>query len=395
MPKVGMRMIKTSIAVFLCFLVDLIRQDGVPFYSAIAAVLCMQSEITDSKAKAKSRIIATIIGGVAGMVFLHIENSLPFLISDWIRYFAISVCLIPILYFTVIIKKPSSSYLSCVVFMCITVAHVDDSNATIFAINRILDTIIGIVISLGVNQFHIPTIKKEDIYVLPIDNMLSIYKQNNYHIKKCLHTHPNSILYSSKIPALLFDNILSLPLSLPVIVMDGAAIFDTYKKQYVSLQVIPQEVVNKIQELLTRYKIHYFCYELNQEQLLIHYQQLEHPKVIERYNQTKHTGHMHYVHHHNAYDIEHAVLCFEIIGDIDIVNNIEHELNMLPVTCYCVREKDCANLKVYTKGVSIDNQVSCIQRLYQLQDKKIHVLKSQEIDFSVLKHFFKGVKNEK
>ena len=35
-PKIGMRLIKTAVAVFLCFLVDFFRDGGTPFYSAIA-----------------------------------------------------------------------------------------------------------------------------------------------------------------------------------------------------------------------------------------------------------------------------------------------------------------------------------------------------------------------
>lgn len=393
MPKVGMRMIKTSIAVFLCFLVDLIRQDGIPFYSAIAAVLCMQSEITDSKEKAKSRIIATIIGGIAGMVFLNIENVLPFIVSDWLRYVAISLCLIPILYFTVIIKKPSSSYLSCVVFMCITVVHVDDSHATLFAINRILDTLIGIVISLGVNQFRLPFLRKKDIYVLPLDSLDTICIQNSYHLKKYLNIHPHSILYTSKIPALIFKNISTLPLTLPIIVKDGAAIFDIQTKQYASLQVIPHDTVEKIQNIFKQYSIPYFCYEVNQEQMIIHYQELN-SNLLKQYNLTKHMEYIHYFHHHLQYHLEHDVVCFEIIEDIDTIKNIQTIVDGLPITCFYQEREMTACLKVYAKDISLDKQISFIKKNYQIKENKIHFLSQQDMNFSKLKQFYKGELDE-
>ena len=45
MPKIGLRMIKTSIAVFLCFLIYVLRNEqGIVFYSCIAAVLCVQQD---------------------------------------------------------------------------------------------------------------------------------------------------------------------------------------------------------------------------------------------------------------------------------------------------------------------------------------------------------------
>ena len=39
LPKLGMRIVKSAVAVFLCFVIYMIRGRGVPFYSAIAAVL--------------------------------------------------------------------------------------------------------------------------------------------------------------------------------------------------------------------------------------------------------------------------------------------------------------------------------------------------------------------
>ena len=37
-----MRIWKSALAVLLCFLIDLLRGAGTPFYSAIAALLCMK-----------------------------------------------------------------------------------------------------------------------------------------------------------------------------------------------------------------------------------------------------------------------------------------------------------------------------------------------------------------
>ena len=49
---------------------------------------------------------------------------------------------IVLMYITVLLKKPSCAYLTCVVFMSIVISHVADANIYIFAFNRILDTLI-------------------------------------------------------------------------------------------------------------------------------------------------------------------------------------------------------------------------------------------------------------
>lgn len=75
MPKIGMRIVKTAIAVFLCFLIDLLRNhQGVPFYSAIAAILCMQPFVSNSVKVAFNRSVGTFIGGLFGMLVLLAER---------------------------------------------------------------------------------------------------------------------------------------------------------------------------------------------------------------------------------------------------------------------------------------------------------------------------------
>lgn len=71
MPKIGLRIIKSAVAVFLCFVVYELRGEvGIPFYSAIAAILCMQPYVGSSKKVALNRVIATFLGGLSGMLVL-------------------------------------------------------------------------------------------------------------------------------------------------------------------------------------------------------------------------------------------------------------------------------------------------------------------------------------
>ena len=99
--RVGGRIWKTVIAVFLCFVLDTIRKTGVPFYAAIAAILCMQRSQQDSIWQAKNREIATIIGGIWGMLFLLFERYVFYIPVEVLRYAVLSLLLIPIIKFSV------------------------------------------------------------------------------------------------------------------------------------------------------------------------------------------------------------------------------------------------------------------------------------------------------
>ena len=149
MPKIGLRMIKTSIAVFLCFLIYVLRNEqGIVFYSCIAAVLC--------------RMEGTIIGGVIGMLTLVFMKYVFVNDNKLFCYLFISLMIIPTIYTTIWLKKPSASYISCVVFLSITVSHGADGNPYMFALMRMLDTFIGILVAYAVNLIHLPSTKESD-----------------------------------------------------------------------------------------------------------------------------------------------------------------------------------------------------------------------------------------
>ncbi len=149
--KVGGRIWKTVIAVFLCFLIDTIRNTGTPFYAAIAAILCIQRNQHDSIKQAKNREIATIIGGIYGMMFLLFERYIFPISIELLRYATLSLLLIPVIKFSLLIRQEKGTFLMCVVFLCVTVTHEGDISPVSFAINRILDTTIGIVVAVAVN----------------------------------------------------------------------------------------------------------------------------------------------------------------------------------------------------------------------------------------------------
>ena len=156
MPKVGLRILKSALAVFLCFVVYLVRQDGMPFYSAIAAVLCMQPYVRHSLTAALNRTVGTLIGGAYGLLILLLLRLGPIAARPLLGYGIISAAIIPLMYLTVLIKKTPATYITCVVFLSVVVSHGMDTTPYWFALNRVIDTLIGIFISLLVNTLVFP-----------------------------------------------------------------------------------------------------------------------------------------------------------------------------------------------------------------------------------------------
>ncbi|WP_282919552.1 FUSC family protein [Ignavigranum ruoffiae] len=149
--RIGWRTLKTLLAVYLCLQIDHFRPGGIPFYSAIAAIYCMQGSPQSSWQGAKHRELATVVGGLWGMAFIFVEHQY---LKNWsleYREIALTLMLIPIIQFSIWIKQTKATFLMCVVFLSVTLSHGYDEAPILFAFNRILDTSIGIITALIVN----------------------------------------------------------------------------------------------------------------------------------------------------------------------------------------------------------------------------------------------------
>lgn len=147
---IGMRMVKTVVAVYICALIGWLRHEEA-FFSMIAAVLCMQRSTEKALSMAFIRIVGTAIGGLFGVLLLFAETKLHMQRIMPLYYLAVSLMLIPVISSALAMRKPSAAAFSCVVFLSIVIHHVDDALPYLFALNRMLDTLTGIIVALLVN----------------------------------------------------------------------------------------------------------------------------------------------------------------------------------------------------------------------------------------------------
>lgn len=232
LPKVGLRMIKSAAAVFLCLLLNMARQgQGAVFYSCIAAVLCMQQDNGSSIRVGMNRVVGTLIGGLAGMLLLAGEQRLH-LQGTLIHALLVSLGVLLIIYVTVLLNKKSASYISCVVFMSIVVSHVTDADPYLFAFNRILDTLIGIAVSFALNFFHLPRHREKDALFIVQDAYFSMDGKKpealrSVRFKRLLDEGMN-LTYSALLPPR--DDSGALPY--PLILFDGGALYEEKQRRY-------------------------------------------------------------------------------------------------------------------------------------------------------------------
>lgn len=174
----GKVIIRATIGVFICCLLYEFFNigTGIPFYAGIATVICLQSEIKSTVRVGLNRTVGTLLGGFTGMGILYLTHNYYILGRPILRYGLITLCIIPLMYIANIIrkvripigwdetslfpgtkvfidflKKSTLTNITCIAFLSVTITHGGDVSITEFAINRIIDTLIGVAVSFFIN----------------------------------------------------------------------------------------------------------------------------------------------------------------------------------------------------------------------------------------------------
>lgn len=172
--KIGMRNFKTALAVSLCIIIFQVFNIGSPFYAAIAAIISMQSSVVDSFKTGKNRILGTFLGALVGLIFALIGPSNPLLIG---------IGIIIIISISNWLKWNKSITIAGVVFIAIMV-NLNGKSPWVYSLNRITDTIIGIVLAVLINYFISPPIKVDKV----LDHYHQLYSILLQRIKEHLCT---------------------------------------------------------------------------------------------------------------------------------------------------------------------------------------------------------------
>ena len=149
-PKIGMRNIKTALAAALCALIYYFL-DRSPAFACIGAIFGMGSDLESSKLHGGNRLFGTAIGGLLGMALFRIY--LIFYPNG-----GHTLLLVPLVFVGTV-----ALILLCQIFwvggvqpggvvLCIILFSTPVESYVTYALNRIFDTGIGVIMALVVNS---------------------------------------------------------------------------------------------------------------------------------------------------------------------------------------------------------------------------------------------------
>jgi Predicted hydrolases of the HAD superfamily len=189
----------------------------------------------------------------------------------------IFISVILVIYSTVLIHKKQASYFSCVVFLSIAINHIADINPYSFVWNRFLDTMIGIVVGLFINNLRICLRPDRDtLFVSGVDDILvdgnnKISAFSKIELNRMIEDGMRFTLSTIRTPASVLEPLSDINLKYPIIVMDGAALYDVNKNEYLSVFVISPDTTKELVNIIEVNDMYPYINVIIDDTLLIYY----------------------------------------------------------------------------------------------------------------------------
>lgn len=384
LPIPGQRIVRSTIAVALCFVIYYLRgKRGIPFYSALAVLQCMQPYHTSMKEMAKKRTTGTFVGAFWGLVviliLLALNGNRPGGIEEsFTKYMLISLFTGIVLYSTVVLDCKKSSYFSCVVFLSITVMHITDESPILFVMNRVLDTLIGIGLAIIVNSAHLPRRKHNEIlFVSGIDDTIlnsgsRLTSYNKVELNRLIENGANFTISTIRTPASVREALEGVNLKLPIIAMDGAVLYDMEENSFLMKYQMSESQADKMSTFLDGMGVTYFTNTVVDDLLVIYYQDLKNEAEQGIYERHRKSPYRNYV------KVEHPicsnVVYFLVIEKKEKTEQIYQQLMELDwvsdfriVLADSMNYPGYAHIKIYHKQATREHMLQNLEALLDIE----------------------------
>lgn len=321
-PRIGMRIIKTAIAVFVVLLIHVIlllldqkysydRSDWhapsnmyTPFFAGIAAVYALHKNTKASLTQARIRSFGSVIGGYFGMVLILISEyflidifnikETNYALFELITFLWVSIGIIPLILITVKVRQKDAVFISCLTYLSVTISIRNGGMPVLqFATNRVLSTIIGVGISLLINNLSLLMHKNKNI--LFVTSLNNNFIKDVEHIPDFMKYKLNDLYYkdmplcfvTTRTTGYLEKVFKDVEVEFPMVAMNGAAVYDFKNKKYEVIKSIDNDVRLKIDKTLESHNIKSFVYTINDNILHCYHNKLTNQGEIDFFEKNK------------------------------------------------------------------------------------------------------------
>ncbi|MGO3731677.1 MAG: FUSC family protein [Vagococcus sp.] len=137
---IGLRTIKTSLAVMCCIIFFHVTDRGTPMVATLSAVFALREDLPTTLSFSKSRILGNVIGGINAILFYYCQQLMP---NQSIG----EIILIPLFVgFTITLgirMDNKAGIIGSVATLLFISFSIPKNESFLYALNRVIDTFIG------------------------------------------------------------------------------------------------------------------------------------------------------------------------------------------------------------------------------------------------------------
>ena len=379
LPPLGHRIIKTAAAVFICLLLHILSgYRGSVASAAVSAIICMQPYATDSRTYAVERIMGTLHGSLWGFAYLLIMPSEPE-VSVWMMIIAYTVMALFVMlgmYAAVMMKRSGTAALVAIVFLGMVIDYPFVQTTLYDTLLTFIDTLIGVLVAIGVNVYHLPRRKRPEklFFVRTMDLVPDRYRQfpSSVHITldRLYNDGAKICLVSRWAPAFIISQMGLLNVNVPLIVMDGAAMYDIQENKYLEVVDIPHENAARLSEIILGFGSFCSFYTVRERSLCIYRNGPISDAEREEYRKMKRSPYRNYM--EGSYTNADRIAFMRVIDTPERIEELKYLIqSVLPPGMFRVEHRQEAQFPDYSGLYFYDPRAN-------VQEMKTRVLKRME-----------------
>ena len=175
--RLGMRTFKTALSVVICVLLFNVLGRDNPLIATITAVVSLRQDMTSTVSIGKERILGNTVGSIAAMVYLVVQHFFP-------QTLLLQLLLLPILVAIVVIFQDgidnNSGIITGIATLILITLSTPEGESVIVALDRIVDTFIGVGVAIFLNTVIKPPETEEQ---REIENDLTQLKEQEQELQ--------------------------------------------------------------------------------------------------------------------------------------------------------------------------------------------------------------------
>ncbi|MBE6143662.1 MAG: hypothetical protein E7177_06760 [Erysipelotrichaceae bacterium] len=376
-----------------------------PFFGSIAAIYVINKYAKDSIKSAKRRSIGSIIGGIYGMILsliieyifldlinIDVSNIDGLIIWKIVQFVVVGVSIVPLIALLNKFKLSDALFITGLTYFSVTISIRNGGMPVVqFAINRILSTIIGVGIALLVNHFYLFRHKNKNITFIcsfENENIQDDYSFDNeeiYLTNRLCECDANLIFATSMNFGELGKIFSEVDLDRPIILMNGAIVYDNKKKEIIYVNNIEKETANEVKMALRKYVSNIFTHTVINNNMLCYYQSIINEGEQDYFRVCYEQDEFRFVYGDSPLDLD--ICCLSIIVNKKVVENIlsdekiKNNKNILVVIEKCKNKKYIA-IHIYNKDVS---KINALKAMNLNSENQLIVIGSKSNDLELIK----------